>query len=231
MVFAPGLDRGISSGYTAEFSRPNQPRLALPRPVVEGIFMRPLLFLIALLAGGYAGYLGTLGKTSYALYSKSQLDQLEQEHSRLLRHSRGDTTEHALALQLIRQERERPPRLHGSAGAAALAFVIALLLPRPGRALAGEEHRFVDHVGDPVLTGQGARHKAAALLGVLPDAPPAVIEAALQAQLAARDPARLEGIAPDLRHTVLEQREELLRAGNLLLGRQEVPPSKASRGA
>jgi hypothetical protein len=195
--------------------------------------MRKLLFLIALLAGGYAGYLGTLGKTSYALYSKTQLDMLEQEHSRLVRQSRGDTTEHAVSLQLIREERERPMRLYASAGAAALAFVIALLLPRSsGRARgsdSGEDSRFVQHVGDPVLTGQGARHKAAALLGVLPDAPPAVIEAALQAQLAAREPSQMEGVAPDLRHAVLEQREELIRAGNLLLGRQVDASTKSRR--
>lgn len=195
--------------------------------------MRKLLFLIALLAGGYAGYLGTIGKTSYALYSKTQLDMLEEEHSRLVRESQGDTTEHAVSLQLIREERERPLRLYASAGAAALAFVIALLLPRSSWRARGEDtedSRFVQHVGDPVLTGQGARHKAAALLGVLPDAPPAVIEAALQAQLAARDPAQLDGVAPDLRHSVLEQREELLRAGNLLLGRQVDASTKSRQG-
>lgn len=195
--------------------------------------MRKLLFLIALLAGGYAGYLGTIGKTSYALYSKTQLDMLEQEHSRLVRQSQGDTSEHAVSLQLIREERERPMRLYVSAGAAALAFIIALLLPRSSWRARGSGHeedsRFVQHVGDPVLTGQGARHKAAALLGVLPDAPPAVIEAALQAQLAAREPSQMEGVAPDLRHAVLEQREEIIRAGNLLLGRQVDASTKSRR--
>ncbi len=44
-----------------------------------------------------------------------------------------------------------------------------------------------------------------------------MIEAALQAQLASRDPSRLEGIAPELKQMVLDQREALFKARDLLL--------------
>ena len=80
-----------------------------------------------------------------------------------------------------------------------------------------EDSRLVAAVGDPAVLREGARQKAAALLGVAPDAPPAVIEAALQAQLQQRDPSLLVGLAPDLKQLVMEQREELTRARDLLL--------------
>ena len=59
-----------------------------------------------------------------------------------------------------------------------------------------------------VLALEGERHKAARLLGVSPEAPAAVVEAALAAQLAAHDPGKLNGLAPDLR-----------RARDFLLGK------------
>ncbi|HEX8822501.1 MAG TPA: hypothetical protein VF794_21420, partial [Archangium sp.] len=87
----------------------------------------------------------------------------------------------------------------------------------------------VESVGDPALSRQGARYKAAELLGVRPDAPPAVIEAALQAQLEDRDPSAVQGLSPELRQAFLERREALIRAGDLLLGRQELHTSTPPR--
>ncbi|WP_309895567.1 hypothetical protein [Archangium sp.] len=192
--------------------------------------MRVLMFLVALLAAGSAGYLATLGKTSYSVYSESQLTQLEAEHQRLLSKSRGDAAdEQLLSLALVREERQRRLYLHGSAGAAALALVLSFVMRSRSRApSSGEESRFLQSVGDPELSREGARYKAAELLGVRPDAPPAVIQAALQIQLAERDPADMTGHDPHLRQAALERREALIRAGDLLLGRHELPSSKVS---
>jgi hypothetical protein len=79
-------------------------------------------------------------------------------------------------------------------------------------------------VGSPAVLREGARQKAASLLGVAPDAPPAVIDAALQAQLQQRDPARLTGLAQELQDQALRQREELVRARDLLLHQPGAPP-------
>ena len=64
---------------------------------------------------------------------------------------------------------------------------------------------------------EGERDKAARLLGVTPEAPPAVVDAALAAQLAAHDLGRLDGIAPEVRRLLLDQRESLKRARELLV--------------
>ncbi len=53
--------------------------------------------------------------------------------------------------------------------------------------------------------------------GVAVNAPASVIEAALEAQLRERDVARLDGLAPDLQRMMLEQREALIRARDLLV--------------
>ena len=74
-------------------------------------------------------------------------------------------------------------------------------------------------MGDPALVLEGERHRAARLLGVSLDAAPAVVEAALAAQLAAHDPGKLDGLAPDLRRLVLDRRGALQRARDLLLRR------------
>lgn len=190
--------------------------------------MRVLMFLVAIIAAGYAGYLATIGKTSYAVYSEAQLTQLEAEHQRLLSRSQaGDAAdEQLLSLALVREERQRRLLLYGSAGASALAFVIALVLRSRSRSFSGdEEGRFRQSVGDPELSREGARHKAAELLGVRPDAPPAVIQAALQIQLAERDPADMAGHDPHLKQAALQRREALIRAGDLLLGRHELSTS------
>lgn len=188
--------------------------------------MRILLFLVALLSGGYAGYLATSGKTSYASYSAAQLDQLEAELSRQVDKTSGDERdEHLVSLSILRDERERPFKVQVAAGVAGLSLLTALVLTLvSGRRKDSEQEQ--DAYGHPVESGgarQMDRNRAAALLGVRPDAPRAVIEAALQAQLAEKDPSQLGGHDPSIRQRILQQREELLAASHVLLGRREIP--------
>jgi hypothetical protein len=188
--------------------------------------MRILLFLVALLSGGYAGYLATFAKTSYSSYSAAQLDQIEAEQSRQVNRTSGDERDqHLISLMLLREERARPFKMQVAAGVAGLTFVTALVLTLvSGRRKDSQPEE--DAYGNPVETGgarQMERNRAAALLGVRPDAPRAVVEAALQAQLAERDPSQLQGLAPDLRQKFLQQREDIQQAAHVLLGRREIP--------
>ena len=200
--------------------------------------MRTLLVLVALLAGGYAGYLGFVSKTTYSAYSSAQLDQLEAEHQRQLLKASGDAYDtHVLSLALIREERSRPLKAQASAGVAAVSLVSALVLTlvrgrrRADTSRDEAEHSSPEPIGHYRSAGKASRAQAAALLGVRPDAPRAVVEAALQAQLAERDPSQLHGLDPALRQRVLQQREALVQAANLLLGRQEISlPSDISQG-
>ncbi|WP_224247645.1 hypothetical protein [Hyalangium gracile] len=201
--------------------------------------MRWLLIMLAVGAAGTAGYLGTLGKNSFSAYSSEQLDMLEREMAQQLEsagapsRSLKASAKQAEQLerltgsqQLLQQERQR--RLFffialGVAGVAAVAsfFVRGGASSSPSlRGSSDEDARLLAAVGDPAVLREGARQKAASLLGVSPDAPPAVIEAALQAQLQQRDPSRLDGLAPDLKQLVLQQREELVRARDLLLDKK-----------
>jgi DnaJ-domain-containing protein 1 len=72
-------------------------------------------------------------------------------------------------------------------------------------------------MGRPEDLERGAREKAAALLGVRPDAPPSVILAACEAQLAEYSPARMAGLPADMQRQARERREALVRAKDLLL--------------
>lgn len=204
--------------------------------------MRTLLVLVALLAGGYAGYRELASKTSYSSYSPAQLDELEAEHQRQLLKASGEAFEtQQLSLTMLREERSRRLQVQAALGVAGLSFVGALVLTLVsflrGRRRAGasgdeEPQSPAEPIGHYRSAGKAARAQAAALLGVRPDAPRAVIEAALQAQLAERDPVHLHGMDPALRQRVLQQREALVQAANLLLGRQQEIslPSDVSQG-
>lgn len=188
--------------------------------------MRILLILVALLSGGYAGYFATVAKTSYSSYSPAQLDQIEAEQMRQLDRTSGDERDnHLISLSLLREERFRPFKMQVAGGVAGLALVSALVLTLVGGRRKDSQHEEHDAYGHPAESGssrQMDRNRAAALLGVRPDAPRAVIEAALQAQLAEKDPSQLAGHDPSLRHKLLQEREELLAASQLLLGRREM---------
>jgi hypothetical protein len=186
--------------------------------------MRILLFLIALLSGGFAGYLGTVAKTSYSSYSPAQLDQLEAELTRQIDRTSGDMRdEHLISLSILREERQRPFKMQVAGGVAAASLFTALVLTLvSGRRKGSREEE--DPYGTPSDGGsrQMDRNRAAALLGVRPDAPRAVVEAALQAQLAEKDPSQLGGHDPSLRQKIHQQREELQAAAHVLLGRREI---------
>lgn len=187
--------------------------------------MRILLFLVALLSGGYAGYLATGAKTSYSSYSPAQLDQIEAEQTRQLDRTSGDERDnHLISLSLLREERARPFKMQVAGGVAGLSLVTALVLTLVGRRREDSSQEDEPH-GTPAEGGgsrQMDRNRAAALLGVRPDAPRAVIEAALQAQLAEKEPSQLAGHDPSLRQKLLQEREELHTASHVLLGRREI---------
>lgn len=196
--------------------------------------MRRLLFLaVAIVAAGSAAWLRSQGKaSSFGPYSDAQLDTLEAGYRAAMRAPPpppGSGTRAALArreasidadvsLGLLETERHRRKALLGALVVAVLAMVGALLPRRGGAGKTGdEERRLARAMGDPAALLEGERHRAAKLLGINLDAPPAVVDAALAAQLASHDLARLDGLAPDLRRMVLEQREALQRARDLLL--------------
>jgi hypothetical protein len=208
--------------------------------------MRWLLIMLAVGAAGTAAYLGTLAKNSFSTYSSEQLEMLEHELDQELKPERiparspkasGKQAEQKERLagsqQLLQQERQRRMFFLAALGVAGVAGVASFLV-RGGSSSApslrgsrDEDARLVAAVGDPSVLREGARQKAASLLGVSHEAPPAVIEAALQAQLQQRDPSRMDGLAPDLKKLVLQQREELVRARDLLLNKDPSNPRKS----
>ncbi len=178
--------------------------------------MRFFFGLLGLAFVGGAIYFGALAKNSYSAYSEDQLTQLGDGFARLER----PTEEQDFSRTLFEEEKRRrmffPLMIVG-----AVLSAIGVYLTRAVRETFSDPEgaRFAATVGNPGLMLEGAKHKAAALLGVMPSAPAAVIEAALAAQLSSRDPAQMHGMAPDLQKLVLEQRDALIKARDLLLGR------------
>ncbi len=176
-------------------------------------------FVFALLALGFVGgaiYFGALAKSSYSAYSEEQLTVLADGFARL----EHPTEAQDFSRTLFEEEKRRrlffPLMLVG-----AVLSAIGVYLTRAVRESfsAPEDARFAATVGNPSLVLEGAKNKAATLLGVTVTAPPAVIEAALTAQLASRDPSQMQGMAPDLQKLVNDQRDALIKARDLLLGR------------
>ncbi|HZJ53960.1 MAG TPA: hypothetical protein VFD38_07455 [Myxococcaceae bacterium] len=195
---------------------------------------RLVLAALAVLAAGGAFWLRERSRTSsFAPYSDAQLDTLAAGYRAVMRTPPGPgdaALDAELSLGMLEAEQRRRIRLRGLAILSVLAAG-GVLLPgrRRARSDRGEEARLRDALGDPALVLEGERHKAARLLGVTPDASPEVIEAALAAQLATHDPGKLEGLAPDLRRVVLDRREALQRARDLLLGGGKAPIGTASQ--
>lgn len=203
--------------------------------------MRRIVFAaLAVLAAGGAFWLREQSSTSsFAPYSDSQLDQLQAGYRGVMgappaQGNSGVSGQDAaldaeLSLQLLQKERQRRNALRGLAMVSLLAVVGALVPGHRGaRGDRGEESRLRKAMGDPAVLLEGERHKAARLLGVTPEAPPAVIDAALVARLAAHDLGRLDGIAPELRRMVLDQRQELQRARDLLVRASAGDPTGAA---
>jgi len=187
--------------------------------------MRWLLLVLALGAAAASAYLDTQGRSSYSSYSDAQLGELERELGQQMK-KKGREADGIFTEQLLQQERERRAQARlafNVAGGLGLATVGAFLLHAIGswrarRAARREQEyeRRVVHQGFG-NSPEDARRQAAALLGVSVTAPASVIEAALEAQLRERDVSRLDGLAPDLQKMMLEQREALIRARDLLV--------------
>jgi len=177
--------------------------------------------------------------SSFSGYSAAQLETLERGYAKALQQhpvvplsppsrnaqrslDRGlDSVEQAaISLSLLEDERRRRTLLGSAVAVAGLAALALLLLQlrRVRRMDRAEAARLTAALGSPESLLAAERVRAAKLLGVAPDAPAEVVEEALAAQLAARDPARLVGLAPQLQRVAEEQRQALLRARDCLLG-------------
>lgn len=183
--------------------------------------MRAMLVLLLLVGSGLAAWCLSLGRTSFSRNSEAQLDTFEAEFARL---DAGGELDRTLAFTrgvLVKERRRRLLLPTGIAVATVALLGLVALVRRPPRRrrVDEEDSRLLTALGDPALALEGAKNKAAALLGVTRDAPAAVIEAALEAQLRERDPARYEGLAPSLLHIVAGEREALQKARDLLLRR------------
>lgn len=194
--------------------------------------MRRFVFAaLAVLAAGGAFFLREKSRsTSFSAYTEAQLDTLEESYRAVSQAPPTQGTAAAkaareeavldaqLSLESLQTERHRRLSLRALALVALLA-VVGALLPRRGgsRRNRGEDARLRKAMGDPNVLLEGERHKAARLLGVAPEAPPAVVDAALEAQLAAHDPGRVDGLAPEVRRMILDQRQALQRARDLLV--------------
>jgi hypothetical protein len=184
--------------------------------------MRWTLLGISLFCALVAGYLGTAGRSSFSSYSSEQLDLLQHELDGPRAHP---TEQEAFAKTLLEAERRRRITFPSTLALAVLGALAAFVVPSARVGITSssgtpDERRLRAAIGDPALALEGARHKAATLLGVNVSAPSSVIEAALEAQLKDRDMGRLQGLAPDLQKLALEQREALVKARDLLLKKQ-----------
>lgn len=186
--------------------------------------MRWLLLVLTLGAVGMVGHHMTQGRSSYSGYSDAQLTELEAELAQQMKRQ-GRVAEHIFTEQLLQQERARRAQVHSSlqiASGLALATLGAFLLHAIGawkarRAAQREREQERQALGGFGYTEPDARQQAAALLGVSITAPASIIEAAFEVQMRERDLSRMDGLAPDLQRKVLEEREALIRARDLLL--------------
>lgn len=191
--------------------------------------MRRLVFaaLTVVAAGGAFWLRERSAASSFAAYTEAQLDTLEAGYRAVTRAppaaaslaARRDASLGAeLSLERLQTERHRRLALRGLAMVAILTAVGALLPRRGGaRRDRGEDARLKKAMGDPAVLLEGERNKAARLLGVTLEAPPAVVDAALAAQLAAHDLSRMDGIAPEVKRMLIDQRQALQRARDLLV--------------
>ncbi len=165
-------------------------------------------FFVAALAAEI--YLWRGFRTSYSGFSGEQIERFERAH----RAKGPDDFEARFGLERIDLERRRRAGLWLVGGAAFVCALGAYLVPSRRRtASRGEEERFQAAFGDAGVLIEGSRQKAAQLLGVTPNAPAAVLDAALQAQLAALGPSD-------------PRREALQRAHALLLQRRSAEPHR-----
>ncbi|HLL53149.1 MAG TPA: hypothetical protein VK447_06380 [Myxococcaceae bacterium] len=186
--------------------------------------LRLFLLLLAGICAGAATYQAVNKNAVYAGQSGEHLELLAREYAAMNQGRDGVPSDAAVALSLVRDELRRRNLLLGFLIGCGVLFVGAWLArPADGddRSRAaprgGEEERLAAAMGNPDAAMDGARRKAAALLGVSVRASPAEVEAALEKQLRARDPAKLVGLAEELQRAAKEQREALVKARDLLV--------------
>jgi hypothetical protein len=182
--------------------------------------MRRILFLLLLGLSAGSVYVHTLARTSYSGLSEAQFSMAERELEKLARRKDERGLEARVELTFIEDERRRQQLAWALPAATALVGLLTLVLSVAGRRrrLSDEEVRLLGATGGEDFGTLVRKRQAADMLGVSPSAPSVVVEAALQALLASREPAQLQGLRPDLRDTLLAQREDLIRARDVLLG-------------
>lgn len=184
--------------------------------------LRLLALILFLASAAAAAWVWKFERNSFSAFSNENLGVLSAAYLEQIPRERAGGSEAEISLSLLEEERRRRA-LELPTGAAVVAGFLLLawaLLRAGGRSHArttGEEVRLQNQLGTPAQLEMGARHKAAELLGCQVDAPPELVLAAYEAQLQLRDPSRMDGLAPDLRRLVMEQRQELERARDLLL--------------
>lgn len=190
--------------------------------------MRIGLFFIGLILAGATAWVWFGMAGSYSDYSDQQLDTLEREYARVeAAGSGGEVREAQVSASILRDERHRRALMLPLpiATAAVLILWVALLFTGGGTTrrskISDEEQRLLSKMGNPTQIEAGARNKAAVLLGVQVNAPAELVHAAYDAQLRVHDPARLEGLAPDLQHALRQKLADLARARDLLLSAQK----------
>lgn len=196
--------------------------------------LRSLLLCCAAIAASIAvGSYWIPARSSYTHHPSPELTGMRAALEKTASQRTLDDHERVSAV-LLDEELRRRTRMQWAGGAAALFFALAWGAPAGSRRRTvsdthSEEQRLAATLGDPAQQLASARRKAAQLLGVSWDAPSPVIEAALSAQLALRDPSRAQGLAPDLRQLMLEQREALVRARDLLINEADPRPALVRR--
>jgi hypothetical protein len=156
--------------------------------------MRRLFFVaVALLAVGLGAWLRAQGTaSSFGPYTGAQLDTLEAGYRAAMQAppapgvgprvlaAQEASVDAEVSLGLLHAERQRRRALLGVLAVAILATLGALLPRRGGPASSrDEELRLARAMGSPTALLDGERHRAARLLGVALEAPPAVVDAAL----------------------------------------------------
>ncbi len=186
--------------------------------------MRFVLGLLSLAALGVWAWflLGRVGSVS--TFDEAKLAVLQEEADRVLASEEMGTPawlDADASRALISQERMRRRVLWSGLPVASVLAIAALFAPklrvRPRRDRK-EEARLSEFLGGQrAEIAADARKSAAELLGITPNAPPELVEAAFQAQMRQRDPARYDGVAPDLVKIAESQRQQLVKARELLL--------------
>ena len=186
--------------------------------------MRSLLGILSLAALGVWAFFLLFQVGSLSTYDEPKLAVLEEEADRVLASEELGTPawlDADVSRTIVAQERMRRRVLWSGLPVASALAIAALFAPkraaRPRRDLQ-EEARLSEFLGGQ--SGEiaaDARKSAAELLGVALSAPPEVVEAAFQAQRRQRDPSRYDGVAPDLAKIAESQRQQLVKARELLL--------------